>query len=64
MGLFEKTGGSTADDVVDYYECQLTLFALSYHEAVSIATDTEPTMISAGRIFVQWSLKGGGTKNG
>ena len=60
MGLFEKTGGSTADDVIDYCECQLTLFALSYHEAVSIVTDTESTMIAAGQIFVQWSLKEGG----
>ena len=25
----------------------LTFFALSYHEAVSIVTDTEPTMIAA-----------------
>jgi len=48
MGLLEKTGGSTADDVVDYCEHQLTLFALSYHEAVSIVRDTEPTMIAAG----------------
>jgi len=45
MGLFEKTGGSTADDVVDYCEFQL---ALSYSESVSIVTDTEPTMIAAG----------------
>ena len=60
MGLFEKTGGSTLDDVVNYSENQLTLFALSYLEAVSIVTDTEPTMIAAGRIFVQRSLKGGG----
>jgi len=60
MGLFEKIGGSTADDVIDYCQCQLTLFALSYCEAVSIVTDTELTMIAAGRIFVQQSLKGGG----
>jgi hypothetical protein len=26
MGLFEKTYGSTADDVVNYCEHQLTLF--------------------------------------
>jgi len=40
MVLFEKTGGSTADDVVDSCECQLTLFALAYHEAVSIVIYT------------------------
>ena len=56
MGL---TAGSTADDVVNYCERQLTVFALSYCEAVSIVTDTEHTMIAAGRIFVQRSLKGG-----
>ena len=60
MGLFEKTYGSTADDVVNYCEHQLTLFAISYREAVSIVTDTEPNMIAAGLIFVQWSLKEGG----
>ena len=54
MGLFEKTGGSTADGVVNYCEHQLTLFALSWHEAV---TDTEPTMSAARQIFVQWGLK-------
>ena len=58
MGLFEKTGGSRADGVVNYCEHQLTLFALSWHEAV---TDTEPTMIAASQIFVQWGLKEGGT---
>ena len=60
MGLFEKTGGSTADDVVNYCKSQITLFALSYCEAVSIVLDTEPTMIAAGPIFVQRSLKVGG----
>jgi len=59
VGLFDKTGGSTADNVVDYCENQLTLFALSFHEAVSIVTDTEAIMIATGRIFVQSSLKGG-----
>jgi len=36
MGLFDKSRGSTPDDVVNYSENQLTLFALSYGEAVSI----------------------------
>jgi len=46
--------------VVDYCENQQTLFALSYHDAVSIVTDTEPNIIAEGRIFVQRSLKEGG----
>ena len=61
-GFFGKTGGSTADDVVNYCVYQLTLFALSYHEAFSIVTDTEPTKIAAGRVFVQRSLNGGENK--
>ena len=60
MGLFEKNGGSTADDVVDYCESQLTLFDLSYNTAVAIVTDTEATMIAAGRLFVERSLQAGG----
>jgi hypothetical protein len=56
MGLFEKNGGSTADDVVDYCEMQLTLFDLSYNEAVAVVTDTEATMIAAGHLFVERSL--------
>jgi len=60
MGLFEKNGGSTADDVVDYCESQLTLFDLSYNTAVAIVTDTEATMIAAGRLFIERSLQAGG----
>jgi len=47
-GLFEKTGGSTADDVVNYCENQLILFALSYSEAIYIVIDTESALIAAG----------------
>jgi hypothetical protein len=61
MGLYEKNGGSTADDVVDYCENQLKLFDLSYREAVAVVTDTEATMIAAGRLLVQRSLEEGGT---
>jgi hypothetical protein len=48
MGLFEKSGGSIADDVVNYCESQLTLFDLSYNKAIAVFTDTEATMIAAG----------------
>jgi len=60
IGLFEKNGGLTADDVVDYCKFQLTLFDLSYNEAVAIVTDTEATMIAAGHLFVERSLQEGG----
>jgi hypothetical protein len=48
-GLFEENGGSTAEDVVSY--CQLTLFDLSYTEAVAVVTTTEATTISAGHLW-------------
>jgi secreted trypsin-like serine protease len=51
MGLFEKSGGSTADNVVNYCESQLTLFDLSYDESVAVVTDTEATMIAAGQLL-------------
>jgi hypothetical protein len=49
--LFEKSGGSTADNVVNYCESQLTLFDLSYDESVAVVTDTEATMIAAGQLL-------------
>jgi hypothetical protein len=60
MGLFEYDGGSTADDVVGYCESQLTLFDLSYSQAVAVVTDIEATMIAAGRRFVSRSSEQGG----
>jgi hypothetical protein len=48
-GLLEENGGSTAEDVVSY--CQLTLFDLSYTEAVAVVTTTEATTISAGHLW-------------
>ncbi len=57
LGLFGKNGGSTADDVVDYCENQLTLIDLSYTEAIAVVTDTEATMIAACHLFVSRSLE-------
>ncbi len=39
--------------MVSYCENQLTLFDLSYREAVAVVTDTVATMIAAGHVFVQ-----------
>ncbi len=61
LGLFEKNGSSTAEDVVRYCTNQLTLFDLSYTEAVAVVTDTEATMIAAGQLFVSKSVEEGGT---
>ncbi len=64
MGLFEKNGGSAADDVVGYCKNQLTPFDLSYCEAIADVTDTEATMIAAGHLFVERSLQEGGKTSG
>ncbi len=60
LGLYEKDGTSKADDIVNYCESQLTSFDLSYPRAVAVVTETEATMISAGRLLVSRSLEQGG----
>ena len=60
LGLFEKKGTSKAPDVVDYLEAQLTYFDLSYPECVAAVTDTESTMVAAGRLIKQNSARAGG----
>ncbi len=63
MGLYEKDVGSKHEDIVCYCEQQLTLFGLDYSKAVAVITDTESTMIAAGRLFVSNSqAQGGRTK--
>lgn len=63
MGLYEKDGGSKHEDIVSYAEAQLIQFDLTYSKAVAVVTDTEATMIAAGRLFVSRShLNGGKTK--
>jgi hypothetical protein len=57
----QKNGSSATEDVVRYCTNQLTLFDLSYTEAVAVVTDTEATMIVAGRLFVSKSVEEGGT---
>jgi hypothetical protein len=61
LGIFEKKGPSTAVDNVSYVEQQLSLFDLHYKNMVAVVTDTEATMISAGRLFVENSGRVGGT---
>jgi hypothetical protein len=60
LGIFEKNGPSTAVDNVSYVEQQLSLFDLHYKNMVAVVTDTEATMISAGRLFVENSGRVGG----
>ena len=60
MGLYEKHGGSKHEDIVSYCENQLTLFDLPYSNAVAVVTDTEATMVAAGRLFVRNSVAANG----
>ena len=61
MGLYEKDGGSRHEDVMDYCETQLSFFNLPYSHAVAVVTDTENTMVAAGRLFVQHSAEANGS---
>jgi hypothetical protein len=63
LGLYEKDGGSKHEDIVHYCEQQLTQFDLLYSNAIAVVTDTESTMIAAGRLFISNSeAQGGRTK--
>ena len=60
LGIFKKDGTSTANDVVRYTEEHMKKFNLSYPQLTCIVTDTEATMIAAGRLFKENSIAGGG----
>jgi hypothetical protein len=53
LGLYEKTGRSRAVDCVQYVENQMELYNLHYSCMTSVVTDTEATMVAAGRLFIQ-----------
>ena len=46
-----KKGTSTAEDNVRQVEEIFTEFGLSYKNIIAIVSDTEPTMVAAGRLF-------------
>jgi hypothetical protein len=52
LGIFEKDGASSAVDTVSYVEHQMELYDLTHREMVTVVTDTEATIIFAGRKFV------------
>ena len=60
MGLFKKDRSSTAHDAIDYVEHQMHTFNLAYSDLVCVITDTEATMIAAGRMFAECSAINGG----
>lgn len=51
LGIFEKTGTSHAEDVVQYVTDILSRYDITYTDICCIVTDTEATMVKAGRIF-------------
>jgi hypothetical protein len=60
LGIFKKDGNSTAVDVVRYAEVHMKKFSLSYPELTCIVTNTESTMIAAGRLLKEKSFEVGG----
>ncbi len=60
LGCKRKEGRATANDHVAAVETMMGKFSLSYKKLVANVTDTEATMIAAGRILVDNSLASGG----
>ena len=61
LGIFKKDGNSTAVDVVRYSEGHMQTFDVTYRQLTCVVTDTESTMIAAGRIFKEKSSEAGGS---
>jgi hypothetical protein len=61
LGIFKKDGTSTANDVVGYTEAVLKTFEVTYDQLTCVVTDTESTMVAAGRLFKEKSYEAGGT---
>jgi hypothetical protein len=60
LGLYEKTGRSRAQDCVGYAEQQMDDYGLPYSNMTAVVTDTEATMVAAGRLFVEHSRNANG----
>jgi hypothetical protein len=60
LGLLSKEGTSTAIDTVKYIEKQLEIYMLSYKYMLACVTDTESTMIAAGRLIQEHATNDGG----
>ncbi len=61
LGLYEKTGCSRAIDCVQYAKHQMQEYNLPYSRMTAVVTDTEATMVAAGRLFVEHSARANGT---
>jgi zinc finger BED domain-containing protein 1 (E3 SUMO-protein ligase ZBED1) len=60
LGCKHKEGKSTSEEHIREVEAILSKFNLSYKNLVANVTDTEATMVAAGRILVQNSKRNGG----
>ena len=60
LGIFKKDSTSTARDVIHYAEQHMEDFGITYPQLTCIVTDTESTMIAAGRLFKEKSALSGG----
>lgn len=60
LGCKPKEGRATAVDHVAAVESMMAKFSLSYKKLVANVTDTEATMIAAGRLLIDHSLANGG----
>jgi hypothetical protein len=59
LGIFKKDGRSTAVNVVCYAEGHMQNFNVMYCQLTRVVTDTESTMIAAGRTFKEKSSEAG-----
>jgi hypothetical protein len=60
LDIFQKSGTSNAADMVTYVEKQLSLFDLHYRNMTAVVTDTEESIIAAGRMMVRNAEQRGG----
>jgi hypothetical protein len=60
FGIFEKKGRSQAEDAVEHLNRIWGSFDLDISNLICLVSDTEATMISAGRLIVSQSLDSGG----
>jgi hypothetical protein len=60
LGIFKKDGASTAADVVSYTEQHMKNFNVWYPSLTCVVTDTESTMVAAGRSFKSKAIEEGG----
>ena len=60
LGIFKKDENSTVVDVIRYAESHMQNFNLTYSQLTCVVTDTESTMVAAGRLFKEKSKEAGG----